>query len=108
MTTVGIKAIDFTKKSRLELLVFSLDIITFLSFKMAAFVGYKPSNIESGTDTIQPPHRGTCWFDPLSRTKNRRWRGDYLSRYRLDISRSSKPVAKTGKIFRELDNENVY
>ncbi|MCS4271079.1 MULTISPECIES: hypothetical protein [Raoultella] len=69
MTIVGIKAIDFTKKSRLELLVFSLDIITFLSFKMAAFVGYKPSNIESGTDTIQPPHCGTCRFDSIKSYK---------------------------------------
>ena len=34
ITTVGIKAIDFTKKSRLELLVFSLDILTFLSIKL--------------------------------------------------------------------------
>ncbi|ALQ46401.1 hypothetical protein ATN83_2286 [Raoultella ornithinolytica] len=31
---MGIKAIDFTKKSRLELLVFSLDILTFLSIKL--------------------------------------------------------------------------
>ncbi|MBN0394564.1 hypothetical protein JTM56_36680, partial [Pseudomonas aeruginosa] len=52
ITTVGISAIDFTRKSRLELLVFSLDIITFLSLKITVFVADKTSECHAGTDTI--------------------------------------------------------